>query len=367
MVKRILYLFLFLAVGGCIEPYQFVVRNSEPSLVVEGYISDKSFQETLQFPSDGRYFTIRLTWTSDVTNVRPKPVTDAGVRLLSDDGQRWEYTPENESGIYELRDNDFKAQSGVRYKIQIEIPNDVLYESGWETLPTTSIAPMGAIEHEEVAIQTYKIVLNKQTVVTVKGIQTKIDIPGNHANEPIYYRWKYEPIWKYIAPLSPSVVLPGHTCWVTSPFYLSSYAIQKDVIGGYKKDLFFMETIRNERIFQKFSALVIQQAMSEPYFTFWQEMKELNETGAIFSKPPFNLATNLHSADGARKVSGYFGVVQEQAKRWNFEKDELSYFVENTLKKDCTVPFQDPAPECFNCREYSNGSANEQKPSWWED
>lgn len=368
MFKRICNLFLFLAIAGCVEPYQFVVRNDEPTLVVEGYISDKSFEETVLYPSDGRYFTIKLTLTSDVINVRPQPVRYAGVKLLSNEDENWEYTAtDSESGIYTLMDPDFKARHGVKYKVQIEIPNDDVYESEWETLPSTPAPPMGPVEYEEKEVQRYKIELGEQVIVTVKGIQTKIDIPVNPTNEPIHYRWKYEPTWIFRAPLSPSLVVPGYICWITTPNYLNNYAVQQDFVGGYSKDLFFLETVRNEKIFEKFTALVVQHAMSEPYFTFWREMKEQNEAGAIFGKPPFNLATNLYSLEEGKKVSGYFGVVQEQAKRWYFEKDQLSYFVENTLKRDCTVPYQDPAPECFNCLRYSFGTATEQKPAWWED
>jgi hypothetical protein len=368
MVKRIQFLILFLVVGGCIEPYQFTIKNNEPSLVVEGYISDKSYQETLSYPSDGEYFIVKLTSTSDVTNVRSKPVLSAGVRLISDAGERWEYTEVgDESGIYRLLDENFKASVGVSYKLQIEVPNDDVYESEWESIPTTSVPAMRDIEFSETNLQRYKIELGEQVIVTVQGIKAQIDLPENSSGEPVYYRWMFRPTWKYVAPLSPSIVLPGHSCWITSPYYLNNYAIQQDNVGGYKKELFFIETVRNERIFEKFSALIVQHAMSESYYTFWREMKEQNEGGAIFGKPPFNLTTNMRSLGGEKKVSGYFSVVQEQAKRWFFKKEDLSYFVENTLKRDCTVPFQDPAPECFNCMEYSHGLPTNEKPVWWVD
>ena len=128
-----------------------------------------------------------------------------------------------------------------------------------------------------------------------------------------------------------------------------------------------METVRNERIFHRFSSLIIQHSMTRDYYYFWKEMQEQNEGSQIMDKPPFNLATNFHALNGDNPISGYFGVVQEQAKRWYFDKSDLSYFVENTLYKDCTVPFQDPAPECFDCREYSFGITTNVKPSWWVD
>lgn len=96
-------------------------------------------------------------------------------------------------------------------------------------------------------------------------------------------------------------------------------------------------------------------------------MQEQNESSQLIDKPPYNLDTNFQSLNGEKRVSGYFGVVHEQAKRWYFDKKDLSYFVENTLQKDCTVPFQDKAPECFDCREYSFGITSNVKPSWWID
>ena len=128
-----------------------------------------------------------------------------------------------------------------------------------------------------------------------------------------------------------------------------------------------METVRNAKLYVKYSALIVQHAMNEDYYSFWKEMQEQNEEGAIFDKPPFNLHTNFHSLGGDKKVSGYFGVVQEQAKRWYFDIKDLSYHVENTAKADCQIPFTDTPPECFDCREYSFGIVTNVKPQWWGD
>ena len=50
--------------------YEFLIENEQPSLVVEGYISDKSYNETLQYPGDGRCFSVKISYTSDVINRR---------------------------------------------------------------------------------------------------------------------------------------------------------------------------------------------------------------------------------------------------------------------------------------------------------
>ncbi|MDH4091799.1 MAG: DUF4249 domain-containing protein [Cyclobacteriaceae bacterium] len=367
MLKRLQFFLLVLLLTNCIEPYNFVVIATESTLVVEAFLSDKSFNETVLYPSDGRYFNVKLSETGDVTNKRAIPVSAAAVRLISDEGGAWEYTESDlvgSPGLYTLFDNDFKAKENVGYKLQITLTGEKTYESTWERMPSTAAPVMGEIGFTETDVQSYAIELDKQIIKTIRGMMANIQLPKNNTREPIYYRWKFAPMWIYQAPL-PASSTAGSRCWVRSNLYLRDYEMQLDIAGEYTKDLFFMPTIRNERIFEDFSVLITQQSMTEPYYSFWKEMQEQTKDGAVFDAPPFNLQSNMASTDGVVKVVGYFGVIREQAKRWYFNHKDLSYFVENTLRRDCTVPFQDVAPECFDCREYSFGEAVNIKPSWW--
>ena len=76
MLKRIQGFLLAVCVVGCVEPYEFVIENNEPTLVIEAYLSDKSFKETVDYPSDGRYFSVKLTTTTDVINDSSRCVND---------------------------------------------------------------------------------------------------------------------------------------------------------------------------------------------------------------------------------------------------------------------------------------------------
>lgn len=367
VLKNFRYFFLFLLISSCIEPYDFIVHDDTHTLVVEAYISDRSFAETLLYPSDGRYFTAKLSYTSDVINVRPTMITASIVSLTSDQGEEWIYTESTDKpGVYELIDNDFKAQKNVKYKLKVSLPDDNLYESEWEELPAVETPMMGDIGFTETTIQRYIVEASKNVLRTVKGITANVNVTENPSGKQIFYRWEYTPTWIYIAPLV-SVSDPGYRCWASSKDYIPDYALQIDNAGGYGKNLFFLETVRNERLFEDFSVLVMQYSMNEMYYTFWREMQEQAKGGAIFDSPPFNLHTNLRSLDGTTAVSGYFGMVQEQAKRTYFNIDDLSYNVINTLKGDCLVVYgpDGPAPECLDCREYSFGTTTTEKPSWW--
>ncbi len=173
-------------------------------------------------------------------------------------------------------------------------------------------------------------------------------------------------MWVYIAPLA-SVAQAERVCWATNTNYLSKYEIQLDNVGGYVKDLFFMEVPQNERIITDFSMLVRQYTTSEDYYYFWDELREQTNRGSIFDVPPYNLQSNFISTQGGNlRVSGYFGVVEEQAKRWYFNRKDLSYYTEDYLLRICSVPCRGcPAEECLSCLEYTNGDATNVKPEWW--
>ncbi|MDH4091798.1 MAG: DUF4249 domain-containing protein [Cyclobacteriaceae bacterium] len=367
MFKKLNFFFFLLFIVSCIEPYEFVIRDETQGLVVDAYISDKSFTETLSYPSDGRYFTVRLSTTSDVINIRPVMVTGAVVTLLNDLGEEWGYTESAvEPGVYYLLDNDFKALQEIQYKLRISPPDDNTYESEWQTLPAVETPSIGDIGFVETERQKYIVESNENVLRTIKGIEASIAVAKRNSSGEVFYRWDFTPLWIYVAPLS-STQSPFHQCWASSKNYIPDYVLQIDNVGGYKKDLFFLETIRNEKLFEDFSVLVTQFSTNQDYYFFWKEMQEQAQAGAIFDSPPYNLQTNLHAIGEEKPVSGYFGVVQEQARRWYFNIGDLSYTVENTLRGDCLVDYGPggPAEECNDCREYSFGMATTTKPLWW--
>ncbi len=141
--------------------------------------------------------------------------------------------------------------------------------------------------------------------------------------------------------------------------------LRDDRAGGYPEPLFFMETVRNDRIYNELSVLVRQKVLTREHYFFFDEMQKQNQGGLLSDIPPFNLKTNIQSLSDDTKVSGYFGIVSENAVRWYFNKDDLSYFAKDTSKEDCNIPFLDQAPQCTNCLLYEYGQATNIEPSWW--
>ncbi|GJM28879.1 MAG: hypothetical protein DHS20C17_15140 [Cyclobacteriaceae bacterium] len=362
------YIFLLITIiilQGCVEPFDFVVENQQSNLVIESQISDVSFSKTLLYPSDGRYFEVTLRRTNDVTNRRDEVVSNALITLTDDLGMQWVYTESMaEPGKYFLYDNDFKAEVDRKYRLIVQVTDDEAYQSSWEQLPAS--APlMGDICFEESEVFKYVVEAGEEVLRSIPVVQVGVELPGIDRGNAISYRWDFEPMWIYNAPLASSAQ-SDKICWATNVNYLSDYTLQLDNEGGYNQDLFFIEVPVNERILSDFSVLIRQFSLDEDYYTFWDDLKKQTERGSIFDAPPYNLQTNFESTTGDQIVSGYFGVAQEQAQRWYFNHRDLSYYNEDYLLRICSVPCPGcPAEECLSCLAYTNGVATNIEPVWW--
>ena len=353
----------------CIEPYDFEIINNEPTLVVESYFSDKSYNETLEFPSDGRYFEVKLKQTSDVTNVNDQPETNAEVTLLNNLDESWVYqeAPEG-SGKYLLLDDNFKAQRSIQYKLKIKLANGGQYESSWEALPQSIPQEMGDISFQEIVKQGYVYESGEEKIRDIDGIDIYVNLPVNNTSSPKFIKWDFVPIWVYIAPFT-SELEAIHKCWISNQYYLSNFVLQKDNSGNYPQKLQFLETTGNDRIYEEFSLLINQYIMTEEHFNYWDELEEQSKKGGLFDAPPYNLQTNYKAINSNKKVSGYFGIVQEEAKRWYFNKSDLSYVVVDNLLELCNIVYGrgDPGgPPCYSCLEYPTGNSSNLKPEWWK-
>ncbi|HEX5172037.1 MAG TPA: DUF4249 family protein, partial [Cyclobacteriaceae bacterium] len=181
------------------------------------------------------------------------------------------------------------------------------------------------------------------------------------------YKWDFYSHWIFIAPIPP-LFSPVKKCWVKNPYYLSDYTLQEDYKGGYDKNLFFVETLQNERILEDLTVLIRQEIVSKDYFFFLKELQDRDQGSLQSDRPPYNLKTNINSSNGEKSVVGYFAVINEQARRWYFNRNDLSYNVANTLRSTCIPnspgPFV-PPPGCNSCLEYTGGEPSTVEPSWW--
>jgi hypothetical protein len=367
--SRIGILLMIFSLSVCVEPYKFRIKDNNPSLVIEAQISNLSYNETLESPSEGRFFKVILRKTSDVVNIRDEVETGASVILESDKNEQWMYAESYEKpGKYLLYDDNFEAEESVQYRLKIRLSNGEEYESSWEGLPKGEPQDTGDITFKEKTVQGYKYIAGDKEIRDIKGIDLYINLPENQQKETNFYQWSFDATWVYEAPFT-SQHSSIKKCWISNKNYLSNYVLQNDNTGDYPQKLVFIETVNNDRIYKDFSLLITQIKMSESYYLFWEELQEQTKNGGLFDAPPYNLQSNFTAINSDKTVTGFFGVVDEKAIRWNFSISDLSYQVDDRTTELCSIsygPDGPGGPECYNCLEYPYGNASNIKPSWWD-
>ncbi|UII27986.1 DUF4249 domain-containing protein [Fulvivirga maritima] len=363
---RILILIICItSILSCVESYEFDTKNQEPGVVVESYISNKSYNDTKCYPSEGRYFKVLLKYNSLPSNVRDSSIANAIVMLESSSGSTWFYT-EIDKGAYSLLDDDFKATYEQQYRLNITLPNNTEITSSWQKLPTPD-TQLGEVHFEETILRSYIDKGDEKQLEENDGINVRINTTAD-SNQ--YYKWQFEPLWLYKAPYA-SIGTPGYQCWIKGTYYLNDYQLKNISADNSDANLFSLEITGNEKIYEYFSVLITQQVMNSNSYNFWMEMKEQNQNSGLFDEPPVSLQTNYTSSDKSIPVFGYFSVYTENATRWVFDKDKLSYPIENDLRAQCDshicVGGPCPPPSCSDCLLYMNGSPTNSAPEWWEE
>ncbi|WP_157687290.1 DUF4249 family protein [Jiulongibacter sediminis] len=367
-MKFINYIAFTLLLTGCQSKYDFNVINMKRGLVIESFISNQSYNETLAIPSEGRYFTVKLGETSNVNNVADKKVTGASVYLKDETGQTFTYTENHEApGQYQLLEPDFKAKPQMKYQLNVDLKEGQHFESSWESVPEAQ-NKLGDFSIKEVSPLQYVYESGDRVIKNVEGITLNLGVPEHAGQQPVYYKWNFEPLWIYRAELAETVRSTRVMCWVRSAFYQHHTVLRSDAGGGYDQELFFLQTQGNDRLYRYFSSIVNQDIISEGYYNFWKELKEQDERGGLFDQPPFGLNTNFTTTNSDWTVNGYFAVVSRKSTRWTFDPDVLSYAIKNNLKELCLLLDNEPggkSGQCYYCDMYNMGEATTQSPLWW--
>ena len=82
----------------------------------------------------------------------------------------------------------------------------------------------------------------KKYLRSVPGVQVLIDLPTISRDHQVFYRWDFEPMWIYDAPLASSAQ-PDKICWATNENYLSDYTLQLDNKVAMKRSCFLLRCL----------------------------------------------------------------------------------------------------------------------------
>ena len=358
--------FCLACLNSCVESFTFDTSKEEDFLVVDGYISDVSFDESVLEPMDPKYFQISLKMTNAVSNTIDEVVTSAQVELVDDSGEHWDYT-ETTGGIYRLYFEDFEAKEGKSYKLSIKLKNGEEYESDLEFLPPS--LEKGQIVYHEDTTRDYRIIAGTKQITDIKGVNVKIQLPTNSSPETAYNRWDFVTTYGFIARLNADTSDPNYRCWISEDLFFDEFVIQKGLSNGINQELFFFDT-HSEAIHEGISVLIRQQKMNLSYYQFWEDLENQKKQAELFAPPPYNMVTNIHPVGHEKPAYGYFGVVREAFYRWQFDFKMVSYPIvyPDDLKNSCNIPR--PPRSCYDCTRVvlvKRSTVTNARPSWWLD
>jgi hypothetical protein len=312
-LRIIIILSVFFILCTCIDPYTPKLSGYTSVLVVDGLItnSDKSN-------------IVKLSRTFQQANSGSFMVADATVNITDDTGNSFSLANKG-NGIYMTDSLQFKGIPGRTYVLHIRTGDGGEYESD-----QCLMQPVSGID--SIYFEKDQQLLSNGTQ-SEEGIMIYLDSDEGIGNQ--YYRWSYNETWKfkvpnpkkydYIktadpnAPIIQPVEKVKEFCWKNRQ---SGDILIRSINGAkggkiLKQPVSFISAGQSDRLLIQYSIMVQQFSISKNEYDFWNNLKQVNETGSdIFAKQPYSVISNIHSTiNPDERVLGYFQVSAVTEKR----------------------------------------------------
>ncbi|MEL6588977.1 MAG: DUF4249 domain-containing protein [Bacteroidota bacterium] len=306
-----IYLLLF-CLMACIEPFDVDIPFEERFLVVEGQITDQR-----------EVYTVKLSYSSPVSDRNFEAVTNADVRVETQAGLTFAFT-EGVDGNYLSDSSSFQGQIGEEYRLLVDVSGQS-YASDLITLKASP--PIDSLYWE----------FDERTTESGfrQGAQIFVDTRDPEAQSR-FYRYDWVATWKYgvILPANYEYIGNNQTltiqafpiCYRTEVsdaiIIASSAQNDEDRLLGFP--IHYVTTNTN-RLDKRYSLFVRQYVMSEEEFFFWKTIKESTENiGTLFDRQPQSRLGNLQNLNNpAEPVLGYFSASAVSSKRVYVDRSEL--------------------------------------------
>ena len=374
--------FIFIGLGGCIEPFTPNIDESEESLVIEGQITDK----------EGDYY-INISRSAPYNDPHKIPEPDCQVEVVDNYGNTFEFYESSDSGVYsQWLPKDF-LNIGTQYKVKITTADGENYESEFDELSSPS-PPIDSIYYEIETRETYN------PDKPLDGIQFYLDLnaPDDFSRN---YRWELEETWEYEAKYRIQYYYDGTVhliddpfflfrCWRTDPIQKIYTSTTRYLAGNTinKFPLHYVSSLTN-RLKIKYSLLVKQYSLSNEAYDYWLQIQlQSQESGGLYETQPAYIGNISNVNDNKEVVLGFFNASSVTEKRifvsesfnfkiWDANCDLDIIFNTRHLSRytiyplymislnamGVGLPYGVGRGICFDCRA-SGGKT--QKPDFWD-
>jgi uncharacterized protein DUF4249 len=322
-------------VHSCVDPVDFSKGDDSTNLVVDGMITNET----------GPY-TVYLTRTTDYNSYYSSVQRVKGaIVMISDDLGNVELLTETYlHGIYKTDPDGIRGLPGRQYKLEIETPDGIHYESDYELL--SPVPDIDTIYYERQIIQELD---DRSVVQDVDGFQIYIGAkdPEDVKN---YYMWSWT--GTHEVHTQPWLFMYGPpkdccaTCWLSE--HTGEINVYDDVLlGGSQIDHQAVAFIRlkkrnGARHFRgKYHVEVKQFSVTKEAYEYWSSIGiQIGSSGSIFEPPPEAIAGNITNCDSPEDiVFGYFGASSISTKSIFIPASEAPYPPDDILDwpDDCRM------------------------------
>ena len=268
---------------SCVEEYMPGVSKSENLLIVDGGITN-----------DPGPYSVALSISQGVEDEVTLPLSGATVRIEEKDGFA-EILTEVREGFYQSSPDKIQGIPGREYRLVIEA-GQKRYESEW----------MYMKKCPEIDNLYWQRDVRNGIDLDYDGIQIYIDT-HDPDNSTRYYRWEYKEAWAFSAPISSS--------WNPTMCYSksNSSSIMIGTTERYQSDRLEKQPIvyinqTTSRLILRYRFIVIQHAINQREYRYWEALEELNENlGTLFDPIPARINGNVRNInDPKESVLGFF-------------------------------------------------------------
>lgn len=349
-IKFITITFLiFTLAGGCIKEVQFSESPPPNLLVVDGRITTSEGPHILYLGRLVRYGQ----------QIR-RPVPDAEVRLVDDEGRTYayQYVPAEER--YEL--TGVKGEIGRTYSIEIRTGNEQVYHSEPETL-----LPVPEIDSLSYNVRFEETQTEAGTLIDRYFFNLFVNTRLHPMEEGPYLRWEVDYSYSFTEIQVHPLKIPA-TCYMTEPF--DPFRIK--LFNGSEAD---GQSIRvdlgSRSIDWRFNWRnyfnVYQSSLTEEAFRYWTNIDKVSDpSGTIFDAPPAAVRGNIRNINNTdEQVLGYFGASAIDTMRIFTTKYDIAPVAAPAMIPLCrrTPGSSRIPPACSNCMSLPNSSY--ERPDYW--
>ncbi len=308
---------------SCIDPYEVIIEEGPQLLTIEGMIT-----------SGPGPHKVKLTRTDTYGSIYEgliRPVSGATVIVRDDSGKVIFLTEDLENRGDYLSPEDFSAEIGNSYTLQIQLIEGKVYTS----LPE-KVAPVPEIQNVNYKIQKIPI---EGELNPASGVQFTVDIK-DPIDEDNFYYWKKGPS-VYILETRPDLYTeppPSRApapkeccvaCFRTEQVSNNSIFIaQDDNFNGLSTRIPAAFVLDNGlRFVNRYRIDLKQYSISSGAYRFLRLVKQQVElNGSVFDPPPANIRGNMISLDNPDEVVlGYFMAAGERIERVYVDATKLDF------------------------------------------